>query len=154
VSTLYFIPFFLCFYLFYYVFHELFLPLLSQSALSASHYVCASFLLLDTYQMLQHSGYLLASLISGLCHGTRCLPCILFCFSLIFTYFIEPFRGCSCLCSVKAPFSASHHVCTSFLLLNVHQMPWHFGCPLASLISKHFLSDALEKHHGLFHRNS
>jgi hypothetical protein len=48
------------------------------------------------------------------------IPCILFRFSLIFTPFIEPSRGLSCLCSVKAPFSASHHVCASFLLLDAY----------------------------------
>jgi hypothetical protein len=90
----------------------------------------------------------------GECRGTRRIPCILFHFSLIFTPFIEPSRGPSCLCSVKALFLASHHVCASFLLLNAHQTPRHSGCPSASLISRLFLSDALEKHHGLFHRNS
>jgi hypothetical protein len=52
-----------------------------------------------------------------ICRGTWHIPCILFRSSYIFTCFIEPSRGLSCLCSVKAPFSASHHMCTSFLLL-------------------------------------
>jgi hypothetical protein len=75
------------------------------------------------------------------CRGTQCLPCILFHFLLIFTCFIEPFRGCSCFCSVKAPFSAPHHMCASFLLFNAHQTLWHSGCPSASLISGLSLSD-------------
>jgi mannosyl-glycoprotein endo-beta-N-acetylglucosaminidase len=78
------------------------------------------------------------------CRGTRRIPCILFRFSSIFIHFIEPSRGLPCLCSVKAPFSASHHVCASFLLLNAHQTPRHSGCPSASLISRLFSSDLLE----------
>jgi hypothetical protein len=67
------------------------------------------------------------------------IPCILFRLSSIFIHFIEPSRGLSCLCSVKAPFSASHHVCTSFLLFDAYQTPWHSGHPSASLISGLFL---------------
>jgi hypothetical protein len=44
----------------------------------------------------------------------------------------------------KAPFSASHHVCASFLLLNTHQTPRQSSRPLASLISKLLSSDLLE----------
>jgi hypothetical protein len=41
-----------------------------------------------------------------------------------------------------------------FLLLATYQMSWHSSCPSASLISRLFLSDALEKHYGLFYRTS
>jgi hypothetical protein len=33
----------------------------------------------------------------GMCRGTRRIPCILFRFSSVFTYFIEPSGGFSCL---------------------------------------------------------
>jgi hypothetical protein len=38
-------------------------------------------------------------------------------FLLFLLLLLSSLEGLSCLCSVKAPFSASHHVCTSFLLL-------------------------------------
>jgi hypothetical protein len=81
---------------------------------------------------------------SAIYYGIRRILCILFRFSSVFTSFIKPSRVLSYLCSVKALFSVSHHMCASFLPLDIHQMPQHSGCPLASLISGLFLSDLLE----------
>jgi hypothetical protein len=57
------------------------------------------------------------SALLSVCRGTRRLSYILFRFSFIFTPFIEPSKGFSRLCSVKALFSASHYVCASFFFL-------------------------------------
>jgi hypothetical protein len=65
-------------------------------------------------------------------------------FPLFSPVLLSPLEAFLAFAQSKVPFSASHHVCTSFLLLNTHQTPRHSGRPSASLISGLFLSDLLE----------
>jgi hypothetical protein len=55
-------------------------------------------------------------------------------FPLILPILLSPLEAFLAFAQSKALFSASHHECASFLLLDAHQMPRHSGRPSASLI--------------------